>query len=82
MSPRLIGIGLLVVVGEVIGIFTASVFYKLFLRSVPPLSMSELNTSAAHGMFYFYGVILGLVLAFFCLMAIVLSRFFGPRATA
>ena len=79
MSPRLIGIGLLLIASEIIGIFAGSAFYRLFLKSVPPMSMSALNTGAAHGAFIFYGVILGVLVAAFCLVAIGLSRYFRPR---
>lgn len=80
MSPRLIGIAMLAVGSEVLGIFTGAWFYRLFLKSVPPLSMSALNQSAAHGIFLFYGGVLGAVIALWSLIAIALSRLFRSRA--
>ena len=82
MSARMIGIVLLIVASEILGILTGSWFHRLFLKSVPPLSMSQLNQSAAHGAFLFYGALLGVAIAAFSLAAIVLSRFFRPRGSA
>jgi len=82
VSPRLIGIGLLLIGSEIVGIFAGNAFYRLFLKSVPPMSMSELNAGAARGAFIFYGVILGVLIAALALVAVGLSRFFRPRAAA
>lgn len=82
MSARMIGIALLVVGSEILGVLTGAWFHRLFLKSVPPLSMSQLNQSAAHGAFLFYGGLLGIAIAAFSLVAIVLSRFFRPRGAA
>jgi hypothetical protein len=79
VSSRWIGIGLLVVGSEILGVFVGSAFYRLFLKSVPPMSMSSLNTGAAHGAFVLYGLILGLLVAVFSLIAIGLSGLFRPR---
>ena len=80
MSSRWIGIGLLFVGSEILGFFAGSAFYNLFLKSVPPMSMSSLNTSAAHGMFIVYGLILGVLITVWTLIAVGLSGFFKPRA--
>ena len=80
MSSRWIGIGLLLVGSEIIGFFAGSAFYRLFLKSVPPMSMSALNAGAAHGAFILYGFILGLLMTVWTLIAVGLSGFFRPRA--
>jgi hypothetical protein len=81
VTSRWIGIGLLFVGSEIIGYFAGSAFYRLFLKSVPPMSQSALSAGAAHGMFILYGLILGLVMTVWTLVAVGLSGFFKPKAS-
>ena len=76
-----IGIGLLFVGSEILGYFAGSAFYRLFLKSVPPMSQSQLGVGAAHGMFVVYGLILGLLITLWALMAIGLSGFFKQKGS-
>jgi hypothetical protein len=60
------------------GLLSGEIFFRLFLKTVPPLALSGFSTSAAHVGFLLYGVGLGVVTWLWSLLAIVLAGFFRP----
>jgi hypothetical protein len=82
MSRKLLGAILLLVGSEAIGFLLGRSFYRLFLKTVPPLALSAFNEGAARVAFLLYGAIGGLAIFVFALAAALLSRWFlspGPR---
>jgi len=73
---------MLVVGSEILGVFTGACFYRLFLKSVPPLMLSSINQGASHAMFLVYGGMLGIAIAVWSLAVIPLSRLFKARTPA
>ena len=61
MSRKLWGFILLLLGSELIGLLLGEWFYRLFVKTVPPLAMSTFNQGAAHVAFVFYGAIAGLL---------------------
>ena len=80
MTRRTVGLLLLLGASELVGLLLGQWFYSLFLKTVPPLAMSSFNQGAAHLAFIFYGVVAGVAFFLLCLLAVVLSRFFGEPA--
>ena len=62
MSKRTWGLVLLLLGSEILGLLAAEWFYRLFLKTVPPLALSSFNQSAAHLGFLVYGVVTGLAI--------------------
>lgn len=77
MSRRGIGIVLLLAGSVLFGFATGEVFYRLFLRTIPPLAMSSFSTGAAHLAYLTYGIGLGVALFAWTLFGILLSRYFS-----
>lgn len=82
MSRRIVGILLLLVGSEIVGILSAERFYRLFLTTVPPAAVSSFSQSAAHAAFLLYGAGLGIVIFAWALLAAGVSRFFGHTSPA
>jgi hypothetical protein len=79
---RRIGIVLLLLASEALGLLSGEWSYRLFRQTVPPVALSQFNQSAAHVAYMGSGALQGVAIFVFCLLAIFLSRFFGKRATA
>ena len=77
MSRRTLGILLLLGGSLVLGALGGEVNYRLFLKSVPPMALSQVSSSAAHMFFIGYGLVLGVVVFGWSMLAAVLARFFG-----
>jgi uncharacterized membrane protein len=76
MPRRLIGVLLLLVLGEALGVLLSIWFFHLFQKTVPPLAISSFNESAARIAFIFYGLGSGFLIFLLTLIAVFLSRFF------
>lgn len=62
MKSKLMGLILLLVVGELIGIVLGSVFFQLFEKTVPPAVLTSFNKGTAHAAFLLYGAGAGLLI--------------------
>jgi hypothetical protein len=84
MSKRNIGIVVLLVCSEIVGVGAGHWFFEVFKITVPPASVSDFMRASAYGYFVANGVGLGFVLFLFTLGALLLRRFFaapeGPKA--
>ena len=79
MSRRTIGIIVLFLGSEVLGVIAGECFYRLFLKSVPPIGLSSLNMSAARIFFILYGLIAGVAIFTWSFIAALLAPMFGAR---
>ena len=82
MSRRMIGIVLLLAGSEILGVLTGQCFYRLFLKTVPPIGLSSFNASTAHVAFIFYGIVAGLGIFVWALTAVALARVFRGENSA
>jgi len=76
MSARMVGVVLLLVGSEVLGLALGEWYNGLFLKTVPPLAMSSFNAAAAHVAHLTYGAMAGVVIFVWALIAVFLARFF------
>jgi hypothetical protein len=81
VSRRLVGIVLLLVLSLCLGVLVSERFFHLYLKTIPPMSLSAWSASNAHAAFLSYGFILGIVLWVWGLLAALLSRFFRNTRT-
>jgi len=82
MSRRMIGILLLLAGSEILGVLSGHWYFGLFTRTVPTAVVTEFNRAAAYAMFLVRGLVLGLVLFLWALVAVKLSSFFRQPAGA
>ena len=76
MSRRTLGLVLMLIGGEILGLMLGQVYFRLFVRTVPPLAMSSFNQSAAHAAFLFYGAVAGAVIWGWGILCVVLAGLF------
>ncbi len=62
MRSKLVGLIILLVIGEVLGIVFGSIFFSLFEKTVPPAVLTSFNKGTAQAAFIVYGVIFGFVI--------------------
>lgn len=77
MSRTRVGILLFLAASLALGLVAGEVFFRLFLRMVPPLVLSSFSSSAAHAAYLFYGGVFGVVLFGWGGLALLLARFFS-----
>ncbi len=80
MTRRWIGIALLLAGSIVIGVLAGNYFYRIFDRTVPPAVITDLVRGTAHGFYILAGLILGVIVFGWALLACWLARFFRPTA--
>ena len=79
MSRPLVRFGINLIVSLVLGILAADRFFILFISAVPPMAMTSFNKGSAHVAFLGYGVVLGLVIFLWSLIAMKLHAWLSPR---
>jgi hypothetical protein len=84
MSRRLLGLILVVIVGQIIGYLAGDRAFALFDKTVPPAVITNLVRTGAQGTYILFGVVLGLVIAAWSVLVAWCARFFlsGSKATA
>jgi len=80
VSRKSIGLLILLVASELLGLLLGQWFYSLFIKTLPPLALSSFNQGTAHVAFLVYGSIAG-VAVFFRGVARDLAGTFLRRAT-
>jgi hypothetical protein len=80
MSKRMIGVVLLLVGSEALGLLGGNWFFGVFTATVPAAVVTDFNRAAAYGYFLMHGILLGLAVFGWALLALVLARFFRPAA--
>ena len=77
MSSRSFGMLALFVLSLVVGVALGEWFFRLFLKAVPPVAMSQFNTQAAHVAHLMYGAGVGVVLFVWSLLGMSIGRVGG-----
>ena len=77
MSKRNIGIVVLLVCSEILGVGAGHWFFEVFKFTVPPATLSDFMRASAYSAFVVNGLGLGFVLFLFTLTALLLRRFFA-----
>ena len=72
----------LLVGSELLGTAAGEVFYRLFLRTLPPFALSQFSGTAAHMAFLTYGFGLGFVIFLWTVLATWLGRMHRTREIA
>ena len=83
MSKRGVIVVVLLVVSEVLGVLLGEFGFRLFQQTLPKAVVSDFSVTAAHGAFVFWGVVVGLGLFAWSLVAALLGRLaFAPTPAA
>jgi hypothetical protein len=80
MSKRMIGLVLSLIVSVVIGIMAGQNFFRIFDKTVPAGSMTELVRTGTHTAYLISGIVLGVVIFGWTIVAAWMSRFFPAAA--
>ena len=72
----------LFVLSEAVGVALGEWFFRLYLKAVPPVALSDFNSQSAHIAYWMYGAGVGLVLFGWALLGMVMSRLTRPSAKA
>ena len=76
MSRRSIGLLVLLGASELLGLTLGQWFYTLFLKTLPPLALSNFNQGTAHAAFLVYGSLSGVAVFVLSIITVLLSRYF------
>jgi len=82
MSKRTVGILLLLVVSEVLGVLSGHWYFGVFTKTVPPAVTTDFNLTAAYSLFLWRGMLLGLGIFVLALLAVVAAPLFRPPAAS
>jgi hypothetical protein len=80
MKNRLVGLLVLLVGSEVLGVLFGNLFFRLFNHTVPPAVLTSFNKSTAHAAFLAYGLLAGLIVFLWGLVAIAGSKIFRGKS--
>ena len=80
MSKRTIGLVLSLLVSVVIGICAGQNFFRIFDKTVPAGSMTDLVRTGTHTAYLVSGIVLGVVIFGWTIVATWMSRFFPAAA--
>ena len=80
MSRRMVGLALSLIVSLGIGLVAGQNFFRIFDKTVPAGSMTELVRAGTHTAYLFSGLLFGVIIFFWTTAAAWLARFFpaGP----
>ena len=76
MRKPIVGLLILFVLSEAIGLGMGQVFFRLFGQTVPPAVLTSFNRGTAHAFFLVYGLGAGIVIFLWCLLAIGAAKMF------
>ena len=65
---------LLFVLSEVVGVALGEWFFRLYLKAIPPVALSDFNAQSAHFVYWLYGAGVGVVLFLWALLGMVTTR--------
>ena len=77
MSAKGIGVVLVVIGSEALGLGLGEMCYRLFMKTVPPLAMTNLMSGTAHAAYLTYGAIAGVLILIWTVLVQFLSHMFG-----
>jgi uncharacterized membrane protein len=70
----------LFVLSEAVGVALGEWFFRLYLKAVPPVALSDFNSQSAHIAYWLYGAGVGLVLFGWSLLGMMMNRITRPSA--
>lgn len=76
MTRRIIGLMIMFAGSLLLGILAGSWFFRLFRHTVPPAVLTSFNQATAHGAFLGYGLLAGVALFVWTLLAVGIDRLF------
>jgi hypothetical protein len=76
MSRRTIGVLLLLVGSEMLGVLSGHWYFGIFTKTVPSAVVTEFNRTAAYGYFLWRGLLLGFILFLWTLLAVTAAPYF------
>jgi hypothetical protein len=76
MSKKMLGLILLLIGGEIIGLVAGNYAYRLFDQTVPPAVITTLVRNGARGAYLLFGGMLGIVIALWTVLVAWCARFF------
>ena len=76
MKKKLVGVIILFVASEAVGLAMGNSFFGLFNQTVPPAVLTSFNKGTAHAAFISYGLGAGVVMFLVSLASVAVSRFF------
>ena len=76
MSRRTLGILMLLVGSEVLGLLSGYWYFGIFNKTVPPAVVTEFNRSAAYALFLVRGLVLGLGLFLWSFLVVLAAPYF------
>jgi len=85
MSMKGFGVLLVVIGSEALGLAMGEMSYRFFMKTVPPLAMTNLMSGTAHAAYLTYGAVAGVVILIWALLVKFLSHLFtgsGKKKTA
>jgi hypothetical protein len=84
MGAKGFGLILLLVLSVLFGIGLGEYFFRLFIKAIPPMAISNFNQGTAHILFTTSGAGAGVVIAIWSLLAILISKLFksAPKPKA
>ena len=74
MSARAITMILLFILSEAVGLALGEWFFRLFVRAIPPVGLSDFTTQSSHVAHLAYGAGVGIVLFVWALLGMGLDR--------
>jgi hypothetical protein len=81
-SKGRVGLLVLLVASEALGLLLGQWFFKIYTDTVPPAVVTSFNVSVARGRFLFDGALVGLVFFIWGLLVMWLAPFFRGRRDA
>lgn len=76
MKNRTVGLIVLLVVCEILGLAIGHLFFGLFTQTVPPAVLTSFNKGTAHAAFIVYGLGVGVAMCGVSLLTIAMSPLF------
>ena len=76
MSPKTVIMIVLFVVSLAVGAALGEWFFRLYLKAIPPVALSDFNAQSARIAYLVYGVAVGLLLFAWSLIGMAVGRMF------
>jgi hypothetical protein len=76
MRSKLVGLLVLLLGSEALGVVFGNLFFRLFNHTVPPAVLTSFNKGTAHAAFLLYGLLVGFFIFVWGIVAVMGSRAF------
>jgi len=82
MSGRQVGLMLLLILSLALGVLMGEMFHRVFMANIPPAMLSSFNKATAQFTHILYGLIAGVVMFLWAILAASLAPLFGSKSDA